>query len=207
MTPQEKELLSVFLQQLETAQAVHKDPDAEAQIRAAVAKQPDAAYLLVQRTLQLEQLLEASQQQLKKLEQSQSGEKATGAGGGLGYDWGSRAGAQTQPQTPAAHAAAPGAAAAPGRGAVPPGRAAAGGWGSGLFGNIAATAAGVVAGSFLFQGIQGLMKGDEAQAADAASAGAGEETAAAEPEYLNTYETPEDGGGDFAGLDDSGDFV
>ena len=60
MTLQEKELLTRFLQQLSSAQAGQKDAEAEALIRDAAARQPDAAYLLAQRTLQLEQLLQAS---------------------------------------------------------------------------------------------------------------------------------------------------
>ena len=68
MTLQEKELLTRFLQQLASAQAGQKDVEAEAAIKDVVARQPDAAYLLVQRTLQLEQLLQASQEQVKKLE-------------------------------------------------------------------------------------------------------------------------------------------
>jgi hypothetical protein len=54
--------------------------------------------------------------------------------------------------------------------------AAAGGWGSGMLGTVATTAAGVVAGSFLFQGIQGLMshhgagQGEPNRAADTGSA-------------------------------------
>ena len=68
MTLQEKELLTRFLQQFATAQAPQKDTEAEAMIRDAVSRQPDAAYLLVQRTLQLEQLLQASQERVRTLE-------------------------------------------------------------------------------------------------------------------------------------------
>ncbi len=201
MTLQEKELLTRFLQQLGSAQAGQKDSEAEAAIKDAVARQPDAAYLLVQRTLQLEQLLQASQEQVKKLE-GQAGQ--AGSKGGFLNDpaWGSRSGA-VPAQQPAAQRAAPAAAAA----AAP-----AGSWGSGLFGNIAATAAGVVAGSFLFQGVQGLMNRGDSQSpsasSDSQSADRGEQYAQAEePELLNSYDMPDDdtsladsgdSGGDFA---------
>ena len=61
MNPQEKELLARFLEQLTTAQAGQKDREAESLIREAVARQPDAAYLLVQRALQLDQALQLTQ--------------------------------------------------------------------------------------------------------------------------------------------------
>ena len=201
MTLQEKELLTRFLQQFATAQAPQKDSEAEAMIRDAVARQPDAGYLLVQRTLQLEQLLQASQERVKTLE-AEATQPRAGASGGFLTDpnaWGSR-GSAAQGQN-AAQRAAPSA-----RGAAPAG----GSWGSGLFGNIAATAAGVVAGSFLFQGIQGLMNRDESDTAatDAPAADQPLQQAEAEPELLNSYFTEDesddtladsgDGGGDFA---------
>src|SRR2546423_13153894 len=77
MTLQERELLLRFLQQMTAAQAAQKDAEAETLIRDAVARQPDAAYLLVQRAIQLEQALQATQAQAQKLqaelEQSRSG--------------------------------------------------------------------------------------------------------------------------------------
>jgi hypothetical protein len=201
MTLQEKELLTRFLQQFATAQAPQKDAEAEAMIRDAVSRQPDAAYLLVQRTLQLEQLLQASQERVKTLE-AEATQPRAGASGGFLTDpnaWGSRANAA--PGQNAAQRAAPA-----GRGAAPTG----GSWGSGLFGNIAATAAGVVAGSFLFQGIQGLMNRDDPStaASDTAAADQPLQQAEAEPELLNSYFTPEDESGDLlADGDDGGDFA
>ncbi|MGZ5232512.1 MAG: DUF2076 family protein, partial [Burkholderiales bacterium] len=64
MTIQERELLERFLQQMTAARAGQKDPEAEALIKEAVARQPDAPYLLVQRALQLEQALQATQAQV-----------------------------------------------------------------------------------------------------------------------------------------------
>lgn len=201
MTLQEKELLTRFLQQFATAQAPQKDAEAEALIREAVARQPDAGYLLVQRTLQLEQLLQASQERVKTLE-AEATQPRAGASGGFLTDpnaWGSRANAA--PGQNAAQRAVPSA-----RGAAPAG----GSWGSGLFGNIAATAAGVVAGSFLFQGIQGLMNRDESEtaAADTPAADQPLQQAEAEPELLNSYFTEDESGDTLADADDGGgDFA
>ncbi len=194
MTLQEKELLSRFLEQFSTAKAGEKDVEAASLIRNACAKQPDAAYLLVQRTLQLEQLLQASQAQLQKMQAHQQ-RTSSGSGGGFLNDpnaWGRPATQATTPTPVAQGAAAP-----------PPGGK--GSWSSGLFGNIAATAAGVVAGSFLFQGIQGLMHRDDTSSASAPRQP--DLAQASEPELVNSYDTSADTGSDsFADSGDSGDF-
>jgi hypothetical protein len=181
MTLQEKELLTRFLQQLIAAQAGQKDSEADALIREAVARQPDAAYLLVQRAMQLEQLLQSSQAEVQKLQAqiNEAGEGSAGPSGGFLSDpnaWG-RSGAPRVP-APTVQQAAAAPAAAP---------AAASSWGSGLFGNIATTAAGVVAGSFLFQGIQGLMHHGETKQADVNPQV--DPALASEPELLNSYDT------------------
>jgi hypothetical protein len=194
MTLQEKELLARFLEQLGSAKAGQKDAEADSLIRNACAKQPDAAYLLVQRTLQLEQLLQASQSQVQKLQADQY-QASSGSRGGFLNDpntWGSRPATPAPGQTPAAQGPA---AATVGKSS----------WSSGLFGNIATTAAGVVAGSFLFQGIQGLMNRDESNSASAPPQS--DHAQANEPESLNSYDTSSDTGSDsFADSGDSGDF-
>jgi len=198
MTLQEKELLARFLEQLNSAQAGQKDAEAEGLIRNACAKQPDAAYLLVQRTLQLEQLLQASQAQVQKLQADQYHSTAGSRGGFLNDPnaWGSRPATLAPPQTPGAQG--PAAAAA----AVPAGKSS---WSTGLFGNIAATAAGVVAGSFLFQGIQGLMNRGDSSPPSAPHHP--DQAQADEPELLNSYDTSPDTGSDsFADSGDSTDL-
>jgi hypothetical protein len=206
MTLQEKELLTRFLQQLASAHASQKDSEAEALIRETVARQPDAAYLLVQRTLQLEHLLQASQEQVKMLqsehEQGRAGAGSSGRFLGDPNAWG-RASVQqplAQQQQPQAQQGMP----------VGAARAASGGsWSSGLFGNIASTAAGVVAGSFLFQGIQGLMNRGESQPL-AGGALPTENTLAEarhdEPQLLNSYFSTPDSESDSGSLADSGDL-
>lgn len=151
MNLQERELLTSFLQQLAQVQAGQKDAEADALIREACARQPDAAYLLVQRSMQLEHALQAVQSQAGKL-QAEMDQMRSGARSGFldtANAWGRPASppAQFQSQSqPQAQAQAAPAAAAP-----------ASAWGSSMLGNVATTAAGVVAGSFLFQGIGNLM--------------------------------------------------
>jgi hypothetical protein len=156
MTFQEKELLERFLQQMTAARAGQKDPEAEALIKEAVARQPDAPYLLVQRAVQLEQALQATQAQMQKLQAELDQSRPASRGGFLNDPaWGSQPTAPvTQNATPMRQAAG-----APTATAVAPTPTAPGGaWGGGgMLGNIATTAAGVVAGSFLFQGIDRLM--------------------------------------------------
>lgn len=151
MNPQERELLTSFLQQMSEAQAGRKDTEADALIAAACARQPDAAYLLVQRAIQLEHALQAVQSQATRL-QSELDQMRSGTGFlDNANAWGRAAPAPVASGPAAAAVGQPRVQAGPA--ATVPGSS----WGSGMLGSIATTAAGVVAGSFLFQGIQGLM--------------------------------------------------
>ena len=165
MTPQERELTVSFLQQLTQAQVGQKDSEADALIREACARQPEAVYLLVQRAIALDVALQATQAQVAKLQAQLDQVQPDARGGFLDSSnaWGKTAatrGATPPSSTPAASSYAPARSApqaplAPQAPSAPPARASS--WGSGMLGNVATTAAGVVAGSFLFQGIQGLM--------------------------------------------------
>ncbi len=150
MNPQEREQLTRFLQQLTQAPAVQKDGEADALIREACARQPDAAYLLVQRALLLDHAVRDAQAQVARL-QSELEQRRAGSGGGGGFldpnAWGNSAGTRPVPPQAMPYAAPIAPAAAPAPSA----------WGSGMLGNIATTAAGVVAGGFLFQGIEHLL--------------------------------------------------
>ena len=156
MTPQERELLTSFLQQMTLAQAGQKDPEAEALIREASAKQPDTAYLLVQRSMGLEYALQAANAETARIQGELNQLRSTSNSSFLknANIWGKL------PTTNSALAAAAGSSVPmqstsqqrPPSAATP-----ASSWGSGMLGTVATTAAGVVAGSFLFQGIQGLM--------------------------------------------------
>jgi hypothetical protein len=140
MNFQEREQLNAFLSQLVAAHAGPKDADAEALIRDAAARQPDAVYLLVQKAFLQEQAVRNAQ---GRIEQLQGELDALRAGQGRGFAdanaWGNGSRAAVPPPVAA------------------PAPAAASSWGSGWLGNVATTAAGVVAGSFLFQGIEHLM--------------------------------------------------
>ena len=195
MTPQERELLSAFLQQMTQAQAGQKDAEADALIREASVRQPDAAYLLVQRAMGLDYARQAAQAQVAKL-QAELDQLRSGARSSF-LDTSNAWGRPTPAQSPAPVSPAPAAskaAAQPAQAAATP----ASSWGSGILGTVATTAAGVVAGSFLFQGIQGLMGHHN----EAASAGA---NAAALPPESEKLASDTDERGDAP--DDSADHA
>jgi hypothetical protein len=168
MSPQDSQLLQDFLNQLVQARGIPKDPEAEAMINRAVAQQPDAAYLLVQRALLMQQALNNAKAEIAALQsQSRGAQQGTPAfldPNTWGHSGTSRPSAsqaappyqaQYQPQyQPQYQQPGPGSfqAQAPGN---------AGGFlrgaGGGMLGNIAATAAGVAGGAFLFQGLEHLL--------------------------------------------------
>ncbi len=138
MTPDERILLSNFLNDLAQARASGKDTEADGMIRQAFAANPDAAYLIVQHAILSDQALHAAQQRIAELE----------SGRGASF-LGARP-AQPQPSTavPASQPWAPGASPF------------SSGGGLGSFLRSAGTmAAGVAAGDFLFEGLSGLFGG------------------------------------------------
>src|SRR5258705_13076612 len=68
MTPQEQQLLQDFLKQLTQVRGIPKEPQAELLIKKAIAEQPDAEYLLVQRVMLLEQALNSAKAQIVELQ-------------------------------------------------------------------------------------------------------------------------------------------
>jgi hypothetical protein len=68
MNTQERDQLTRFLQQLNQAQVAHKDSEAEALIRESCIRQADAAYLLIQRAMLLENAVQDSQAQIARLQ-------------------------------------------------------------------------------------------------------------------------------------------
>lgn len=138
MQAHEREQLNALLAQLVAARAEAKDGEAAALIRDAVARQPDAAYLLIQKVALQQQALQAAQARIEQL-QGELERQRPAAGNAWGNSaWG---------QAPAPAAPVP---------QAPP-AASQNSWGNGWLGNIASTAAGVVAGSFLYQGIENLL--------------------------------------------------
>jgi len=164
MTPEERDQLGRFLQLLEEAQAGPKDPAAQAMIARACARQPDAAYLLVQRVMQLEMAQQASQDEIARLTRVASEAQASALPPSFfGTNaWGKKpAQAGSAASLPAAAAAASTPAAQP--------QAARSAWGSGLLGTVASTAVGVVAGSMLAQGIGSMFANRDAGRSPAAT--------------------------------------
>lgn len=179
MTPQEHQTLSTLLSQLTQIRGMPKDPEANAMIGQAVAQQPDAAYLLVQRAMLLEQALEAAKAQIAELQRQVDAAPSSARGGSFldGNAWGNSAGgsaprdagelsATGNPLPPAGqgrYAASPAPDASAYQAAAPMaarGRGPAsmfGGGGGSMLGTLAATAAGVAGGAFLFQGIGNLL--------------------------------------------------
>lgn len=152
MNSQEREHVTRFLTQLREARAVEKDSEAEGLIRETVTRNPDSAYLLVQRAMLLEQAVNAAKTRITELERQTRQGRSSETGGFLGRQnpWAVTSDEpRTAPRVPgAAGYAIPRNTAAP---------MASGGNGPSFLGTVASTAAGVVAGSFLFQGIENLM--------------------------------------------------
>ena len=147
MTPDERSLLQRFLQDLVQTRGVTKDAEADGMINDALRASPDAPYLLVQHAILSDQALHAAQAQVADLQnqaRSASAPQSSFLGGGQ----------QPSPWARAAAPQAPMAASYPGPGPFNSG----GGLGSFLR-SAGTTAAGVVGGSLLFEGISGLFGG------------------------------------------------
>lgn len=157
MTPDEHRLLHDFLDRLRAIRADRKDPDAAAAIDGALRDQPDAAYLLVQRALILEQAVAAAEQRIAALEKERSS-RSEPAGGFLDSNaWGRRGSANPAPGVATSVTGAPLAPAAR-HAASSAAPAQAGRTGGGSFlPTAAAIAAGVVGGAFLSHGIASLL--------------------------------------------------
>ncbi len=215
MNPQERDQLTLFLNQLKEARLGGKDDEADKLIRETAAKQPDAAYLLVQRAMLVEHALNVAKSQIAELQaQVQTGQEggrgSSFLGGGNPWaqslDRGSNIGRVPGADNYQIPRAAAGAYAAPTP--MPQGSWLGGGGGS-LLGNVATTAAGVVAGSFLFQGIEGLLGHHQS-----GSSMWGDQTGepVAEQTIINNYyDTPPDNAvadnDDWAQSNDSGNLV
>jgi len=163
MNPQERAMLEGFLDQLVQVHGIHKVPQADAMIRRAVECQPDAAYLLVQKSLVLQQALEQAKARIAELEldhqepdRSFLDSGSSDASVATPVVGGTTAAAQRVPAGRAAWSSqVPGG--APGTGSPLPEPSRGGATTGSFLGQAAATAAGVAGGAFLFQGIEGLL--------------------------------------------------
>jgi len=182
MTPQERDLITALLARLQQQSGKPRDPEADALIREAGAKIPDALYLLVQTALIQDMALHDAQNRITELERARDAAGASEAPPSFlpprSSQQGSSQGGPTQGSVPAAGrwsntasgaapqrepvwtqnpAAPPPPAAQP---VAPPpygyGPQMLTGGGSGFLRQAAATAAGVVGGSLLFQGISSM---------------------------------------------------
>jgi hypothetical protein len=157
MTPQEQLLLDDFLQRLAAVNGVAKDAQADALIHQRLAGQPDALYLLVQRSLLQQHALDAAKAQIAQLQA-----QVAGQAGGSSFLGGQQSGQPSgwSPVPPAYPPQQQQAAPAPtwrdrlfgGAPAAPQG-------GSSFLSGAATTAAGVAGGMFLFDGIESLLGG------------------------------------------------
>lgn len=92
MNFQDVQSLEAFLGQLVQARGVVKDPQADSLIASAVAQQPDAAYLLVQRALLMEQALNGANARIAALQSQLQAAQSPPAHGFLDAEaWGNSA--------------------------------------------------------------------------------------------------------------------
>ncbi|MBS1129139.1 MAG: conserved hypothetical transrane protein [Proteobacteria bacterium] len=150
MNTQERDQLNNFLSQLVAARAGQKDAEADGLIREAVARQPEATYLLVQKAFLLEQAVSNSQARIEQLQGEVDALRACQPRSSFAEtaQWGNSAGRMPFPSAAPPVAAMPAQMAAPSLGS---------GWLGNVATNVATTAAGVAAGAFLFQGIEHLI--------------------------------------------------
>ena len=141
MTLEERDQLQVFLRQLVVARAFPKDVAAETLIKQACAQQSDALYLLVQRAMGSDLALQVAMAKNAEL-QAKLDQVSVAPHTNTAQSQTIRT-SLPQTETPSF-------------------------WGSGMVGSIASTAVGVVAGSFLFQGIQNIMELSEPSNVNAA---------------------------------------
>jgi hypothetical protein len=84
MTPDERTMLSGFLQDLVQARGGLKDAEAAGLIDQAIKSNPDAAYLLVQHAILADQALHAAQAKVAELEAQQRDRQSAPRGSGFG---------------------------------------------------------------------------------------------------------------------------
>jgi hypothetical protein len=163
MTPDERTLLTGFLNDLANARAGTKDPEAEGWIKQVLSSNPDAAYLLVQHAILSDQALHTAQDQIAQLQaQGQGGAPAGRSTSFLGGGQSSGGYAQPAPATSVPPTGGYGQqpAYAPQAYTPPPAQPFSSGGGLGSFLRSAGTmAAGVAGGEFLFSGLSGLFGG------------------------------------------------
>jgi uncharacterized protein len=194
MTPDERDLLQRFLQDLVQTRGANKDMEADSMIRDALRTSPDAAYVLVQHAILSDQALHAAQDQIANL-QNASGAPARFLGGPS--PWAQAAAPQAQPQSQPPPQQS--------RGFFGPGPFAGGGGLGSFLRNAGTTAAGVAGGALLFEGLSGLFGGGRG-GGFGGFGGFGGGFGGQPTEVVNNYyEDGGNSGGDFGGGDFGGD--
>ncbi|HEX4194667.1 MAG TPA: DUF2076 domain-containing protein, partial [Stellaceae bacterium] len=171
MTPQERDLITALLARLQQQSGAPRDPEADALIREAGAKIPDALYLLVQTVLIQGMALHDAQNRIAELEKTRGTAEPNQAAPSFLPPRPAQ-GVSTQGSVPSAGKWSNTSASAPPSYAPPPNAAPMAppaysygtgycpqmltGGGSGFLRQAAATAAGVVGGSLLFQGLHSM---------------------------------------------------
>lgn len=186
MTHAEAQSLQDFLSQLVAVKGLVRDKQASSLIEQAVAQQPDAAYLLVQRAMLLQQAVDRANAQIRQLQQELAQAQSSGTRSFLdgANAWGNSA--RTGDLRAVSNAVAPAAPAVMPTPAAPiaatSGSNFFGGNAGSLFANVAATAAGVAGGAFLYQGISHLLGQQQHQPVESGQHAFGSTAAASPPE-------------------------
>jgi hypothetical protein len=214
MSPQENQLLQEFLQQLQNVKLSGKDPEVAALIAKAGEQQADALYLLVQRALLQDQAMQAAQLQISQLQAEVAKSKNSSSGSFFGNSgaWGNSSTSNSASPV-SSNMALANTFASPATSVPPANSSFFGGNAGSLLGTVAAAAAGVAAGAFLFQGLGSLMGGSQ----HAPTSESGVASAAATPQGNDQGFTPNSfpesssaladaGSIDSAGFDDLADF-
>ena len=166
MTPQEHDVLMPLLDKIQHTEVGAKDAEADQAIQRMAAAQPDALYILAQSVLMLDYSLHQAKDRIEALEAAQRSQPAQGQGGGsfLGSLFGNHSSAPSQqvPQQSGSpwgqRPATPPSYAQPINTAMQAGAFQPSGQPS-FLGSAARTAAGIVGGALLFQGMEGLLGG------------------------------------------------
>lgn len=217
MTPDERSLLTRYLNDLTQTRNVAKDPEAAGLISQALSANPDAFYLLVQHAIIADHSLQMAEERIHALESQiaaqQNAPQAQSAsffGGALeSGPWG-----RSQPQppqpSPSSYVAQSPAYSAPS--AFPQVQSQPSGFSSFLR-NVGTTAAGVVAGQALFSGVESLFGGKGGFGGGGglfggqsglAGLGGQQGFGGGETVIVNNYNSDDSGGNDYS--DDSADY-
>jgi hypothetical protein len=183
MTPQERELITTLFDRLAALESAPRDPEAERAIADGLARAPHALYPLVQTVLVQDEALKAANARIEELEAAAGGPDPGRPQGGFldtmrdslfgrheapqaphagsvpsvrpgGSPWANAPGYRDEPGAPMmgapGYGGGPGFGGAPGYGGAP---------GGSFLGTAAATAAGMIGGSLLLNGIRSMLGG------------------------------------------------